>query len=107
MNPYPRYTPDELLFIRKNAGVISDKEIAKAIGKEQKGVQIQARKMGVSLRLLGELHHGSKLSDLQVEMINALTVSGFRPCEIHKAAFSHVHRNTVHAVVAAYNRKVK
>ena len=102
-----RYSHDVRQTIRKRAGTKLTSDIALELGIEPTAVRKLAGVIGVSLRLVGENHNNAKLSNLQVEMINALTVSGFRPCEIHKAAFSHVHRNTVHAVVAAYNRKVR
>jgi|TARA_R110000803_G_scaffold125564_1_gene193201 hypothetical protein len=103
-----RYSQEQKNTIRKYAGIKSAEEIALMIGKRPENVHTQGKKLGVSLRVkIGEKHHNAKLTNLQVEMINALSISGFRVVEIHKAAFNHVAYDTIFAVVAAYNRKTK
>lgn len=101
------YIEDERSIIRKYAGKKSTHEIAAILGRSYQSIVREAGKMKVSLRLLGEDHYNAKLSNLQVEMIHALYVSGFQIVEIHKAAFNHVSYDTIHAVVHAYNRKTK
>ncbi len=105
MNRY--YSPDEDLIIKKYAGDKSTATIAAIIGRSRQSVSIRARKLGLSLRQVGEDHYNAKLSNLQVEMIHALSNSGFRVCEIHKAAFNHVVYDTIQAAVVAYNRKIR
>lgn len=100
-----RYTPDEVLTIKKHAGVKSTQDIAAILDRSYQSVVRKAGELNISLRLLGEDHYNAKLSNLQVEMIHSLHVCGFKIAEIHKAAFNHVDYNTIHAVVNAYNRK--
>jgi len=90
------YTEEEDKIIKKYAGVKKTEDIALILGRSASSLEGRVKKLGVSLRMKGENHHGSKLSNLQIEMIYALKISGFRACEIHKAAFNHVNYNTVH-----------
>ena len=101
------YTKEEEEVIREYAGVKTAEEIGVMIGRTRTMVLSKARMMRVSLKMAGEDHHNSVLSNLQVEMVNALTVNGFKPHEIHQAAFSHVHYNTVQSITSCWNRKEK
>ena len=106
--PRNPYTKEEEKILRKWAGIKSADDIAVIIGRTRISVSSKAARMKLSLRTnIGEDHHNAKLSNLQVEMINALTVSGFRVIEIHAAAFSHVDYSTINSVTLAYNRKTK
>ena len=93
--------------IREYAGTKTAAEIGIMIGRSQAAVWNKARALGVCLKKVGEDHYKAKLSNLQVEMINALLVSGFKPHEIHKAAFNHVHYNTVQSVTSCWSRITK
>ena len=93
--------------IREYAGTKTAEEIGLIIGRTQRSVSSLALRMGISLKKIGEDHYKSKLSNLQVEMIHALIEGGFRTCEIHRAAFNHVHVNTIHSVVSSWSRVKK
>ena len=82
--------------IKKWASIKKAEDIAAILGRSRQSLQAHAQRIGVSLKMKGEDYHTSKLSNLQVEMIHALTSSGFKPCDIHKAAFNHVNYDTVH-----------
>ena len=103
-----RYPEESKAIIRQFAGIKSAEEIGLILGKPTHSIYQQAKKLKVDIKTnVGESHKNAKLSNLQVEMINALTVSGFKVVEIHKAAFNHVAYDTIHAVTAAYNRKTR
>jgi hypothetical protein len=108
MKTYSMYTQEEEKTIKKYAGVKKIDDIAAILGRTKVSIASKAARMKLSLRTsIGEDHHWAKLSNLQVEMINALTVSGFGVKEIHAAAFSHVDYSTINRITLAYNRKVK
>ena len=103
-----RYSEEQKATIREFAGIKTAEEIGIMIGRQHSNVLRQGQKLGVSLRVhIGEKHHNAKLTDLQVQMIHALSSSGFRPVEIHKAAFDHVTYDAVYKVIEAVNRKTK
>jgi len=100
------YTVTEIRTIKRFAGVKSTQEIADDLGRSKASVVVQAMKHKVSLRMHGEDHYNAVLSNMHVQMIDALVGCGFTCAEIHINLFPQVSRNTVYAVVQKYNRKV-
>jgi len=105
--PREPYTKEHEAVIAKWAGIKTAEEIGIIIGRTRASVLQKAPRLGLSLRLIGENHYKAKLSNLQVEMINALFVGGFKPCEIHQAAFNHVAANTIYSITSCWNRREK
>jgi hypothetical protein len=101
------YSKEHEAIIAQWAGIKTAEEIGMMIGRTRASVLQKGPRMGFSLRQTGEDHYKAKLSNLQVEMIHALIEGGFRVCEIHQAAFNHVHVNTVHSVVSSWSRVEK
>lgn len=90
------YTPDEVALIKKYAGTKSASEIAIMLGKDKQSVKGYCSRNKISLIKRGENHHESKLSNLQREMVMALSHAGFSDSEIQQAAFSHVSRSCIY-----------
>ena len=100
------FTETDDAYIIANAGTMPAIKIAANLERSRSTLQRYANKtLKISLRLKGDLHKSSKLSNLQVEIIKALEVCGFSASEIHKACFDHVNRNTVQLIHYGVNRK--
>ena len=107
MASYIPFTEEQKNTINEFADSKTGEEIAMMIGKTKQSVYRKASYMGVSLKKIGEDHYKARLSNLQVEMINSLFMGGFKPHEIHKAAFNHVAANTIYSITSCWNRKEK
>lgn len=105
--PRVPYTEEEELTISEFAGIKTAEEIGLMIGRTRPSVLRKAERLGLSLRQIGENHYKSRLSNLQVEMINALFAGGFKSCEIHQAAFNHVAANTIYSITSCWSRQTK
>jgi hypothetical protein len=89
------YTEADEGIIRKYAGIKTAEEIGLMVGRPVNAIHSKASSMKVSVRMIGEDHHSCKLSNLQIEILNALYVSGFKAKEIHQACFSHMSLNAI------------
>ena len=99
------YTDSEKSLLKEYAGKLPKKELAAMLKRSEASLQVQARKLEVSLRMVGEDHWNAKLTNLQVQMIDSLVVCGFSCAEIHEGLFPDLSRHTIYAVIAKYNRK--
>lgn len=90
------YTPDEVALIKKYAGTKTVEELSLILGRTKQSIKSYCYKKKISLIKRGENHHESKLSNLQREMVMALSHAGFSDSEIHQAAFSHVSRSCIY-----------
>ncbi|MGL4193211.1 MAG: hypothetical protein ACRCRU_11750 [Vibrio sp.] len=82
MRTMPRWSEKEVLFLTKNASLMSADEISAKLDRTAQAVQRKAGKLGVSLRKYGEKHHLAKVSDHDVELCRALHDEGVKPFQI-------------------------
>lgn len=72
------WTYQEIKTLKKSAGKLPVEDIAKLLGRTRQSVQIKAGKLGLSLRLYGQLHHSAKFSDSAVEYARRLYDKGWK-----------------------------
>ena len=90
MSKYKYWDDDQEAVLRKYAGIKTAEEISVILGRSKHSIWSRAAKLEISLQRHGENHQGSKLSNLQVEMLHALVDAGFGTAEIHQACLPHV-----------------
>ena len=98
------YTIEQDAIIKQFASSKTAEEIGMMIGRTKEAIRRRASYMNISLKKIGEDHYKARLSNLQVEMINSLFMGGFKPHEIHQAAFNHVAVNTIYSITSCWNR---
>lgn len=98
------YTEEDKRIVRKYAGKKSAEEIGLMINRTPASVRHFAYLNKISLRKSGQYHHQSKLTDLQVEMVKALSKCGFSETEINKSCFRHVTRSCITNIVRGATR---
>ena len=84
--------------LKKYAGIKTTEEIGVILGRSTCSVASYAAKAGISLKRYGENHRDAKLSNLQVQMLHALSDAGFETGEIRKACFPHVSTGCIYEI---------
>lgn len=89
---FSRYSKAEDDVIREYCGRKTAEEIGLIMGTGRKpcSIMYRATRIGVPLRLSGENHKDSKLSETNAMMIKALFDSGFEQCEILYLLHNHI-----------------
>lgn len=90
--------------LKRLAGTKTAEEIGMILDRTPNAILQMAGKISVSLKKVNENHSGTKMSNLQVEIVRALYEGGFTVLEIHAACFDHVGFSTVKDIVAMRTR---
>lgn len=70
------WTKDDLEFMENNADKMTGEEIGEKLGRTARAVYGKARRIGLSLKKLGEKHHCSKYSDEDIRLAKLLLDDG-------------------------------
>ncbi|WP_375751575.1 hypothetical protein [Vibrio sp. HN007] len=87
------WSNDEVKFLKRNAQLLTAKQIANKLTRTEVSVKSKARKLGICLQKHGENHPLAKVSNHDVELCRQLEEAGLRPYQIAEKMemdYSHV-----------------
>jgi hypothetical protein len=82
MGKLVRWTEKEDKYLKKNAKILTSKQIGQALGRSQKGVIARASLLKISLRKIGDNNPSRKYSTADIDLAQQLYNAGMKPRHI-------------------------